>query len=128
MEEVVFNELLQQSKGLSKIREVEYESFECQQYISTMDTFSIRKIARLRSKTLACKLNHKSANSDNLLCRAGCMEEESQDHLLNCWNIHGEVSDIDISFVRRRDLDLNKRNLQELLKRMEVIENWCLDQ
>ena len=127
VEEVVFDELLQQSKGLSKIREVEYESFGCQEYISTMDTFSVRKIARLRSRTFACKANQKSANSCNLLCRAGCEVEESQDHLINCWNIHGEVSEMDVSFVRKRNLDSNKRNLHELLRRMDVVENWCMD-
>ena len=127
VEEVVFQELLQQSKSLSKIRELEYEGFSCQSYLTTMDTFSIRKIARLRSRTFACKANQKSANESNMLCRAGCAEVETQDHLLNCQNIHGVVSDIDTTFVKNGDLYSYRRRLPELLRRMQVIEDWCVE-
>ena len=124
---VVFHELLEQSKSLSKIKALEYKVFRCQNYLSSMDTFSIRKIARLRSRTFACKANQKSANESNTFCRAGCSEVETQDHLLNCQSIHGDINDIDTAFVKTGDLYAHRRNLPELFRRMEVVENWSMD-
>ena len=92
-----------------------------------MDTFSIRKIARLRSRTFACKANQKSAHVSNLLCRAGCSETETQEHLLNCKNILGEVVDIDCLFVKKEDFDCDKRSLQEIFRRMDMVESWCVE-
>ena len=127
VEELVFQELLEKARSLSKISELEYDEFGSQRYLSTMDTFSIRKIARLRSRTFACKANQKSAHTSNLFCRAGCSETETQDHLLNCKNILGEVAEVDCLFVKKEDLDCHKTNLQELIRRMDIIENWCVE-
>ena len=127
VEDVVFQELLEEARSLSKIRDVEYNEFGSQRYLSTMDTFSIRKIARLRSRTFACKANQKSAHASNLLCRAGCSETETQDHILNCRNILGEVADIDCLFVKKEDFDCDKRSLQEIFRRMDMVESWCVE-
>lgn len=125
VDKLVFHELLEKSKSLSKIRDIEYDVFGSQRYLSTMDAFSIRKIARLRSRTFACKANQKSAHNSNLFCRAGCSEIESQDHLLNCKNILGDVSEINCDFVKKEAFDYHRRNLQELLRRIDVVESWC---
>ena len=127
VEEVVFQELLEKARSLSKVRDLEYDEFGSQRYLSTMDTFSIRKIARLRSRTFACKANQKSAHDSNLFCRAGCSETETQDHLLNCKNILGEVADIDCLFVKKEDFDCHKRSLQEVFRRMDMVESWCVE-
>ena len=74
-----------------------------------------------------CKANHRSTNVSDMCCRAGCTEEETQYHLMNCQNILGEVSEIDTTFVKTEDLCSHRRSLQELLRRMDVVENWCAD-
>ena len=82
----------------------------------------------LLQSTLVCKANQKTSHNNNLLCRAGCSEVETQDHLLNCPNILGEVGEIDCTIVKKRGLESHKRTLQELLRRMDMVENWCEEQ
>ena len=90
-----------------------------------MDTYSVRKIARLRSRTFVCKANHKSSYGMNLSCRAGCSELETQDHLINCTTIQGEVEWLDCEFLKKGDLESHPGKLKELLRRMDIAENWC---
>ena len=125
VDEVVFRELVQEAKASSKTKELDYELFECQKYLFTMDTFSARRIARLRSRTLACKANHKSTHGNNLSCSTkGCSEVETQEHLLNCKNIQGDVGEVDLTFVKKGDLDGDIPRLRELLRRVEMVEEW----
>ena len=126
VEEVVFHELVEVSKVSSKTKDLEYEQFACQKYLLTMDTFSVRRIARLRSRTVACKANQKSTWGTKLSCRTkGCSEVETQEHLMNCKNIQGDVGDIDSTFIKKGDLDCDIPRLHELMKRMEMVEQWC---
>ena len=128
VDEVVFRELVQEAKASSKTKELDYELLECQKYLFTMDTFSARRIARLRSRTFACKANHKSAYGNNLSCRTkGCSAVETQEHLLNCRNIQGDVCEVDSTFVKKGDLDGDIPRLRELLRRVEMVEQWCTE-
>ena len=124
---VSFHELQQESKNLSKISELEYLQFSCQNYLLTMDTYSVRKIARLRSRTFVCKTNHKSSYGTDLSCRAGCSELETQDHLINCAVIQGDVGRMDCEFLKKEDLESHPGKLKELLKRVNIVENWCAE-
>ena len=123
VEEVVFHELVEVSQVSSKTKDLDYEQFACQKYLLTMDTFSVRRIARLRSRTFACKANQKSAWGTKLSCRTkGCSEVETQEHLMNCRNIQGDVGDIDSTFVKKGDLECDIPRLRELMKRVEMVE------
>ena len=45
--------------------------------------------------------NHKSTHGNNLSCSTkGCSEVETQEHLLNCKIIQGEVGEVDLTFVK----------------------------
>ena len=124
VKKVVFEELQQELKVSSKMKDVTYDMFSCQKYLLTMDAGSVRKIARLRSRTFKCKNNHRSSNSSNLLCRTGCLAIETQDHLLNCKVIHGDVPEMDSCLVREMEVDSYSGDLRELLRRVDVVENW----
>ena len=124
VKEVVFDDLQQELRASSKMKEVQYNQFSCQKYLQAMDAVSVRKIARLRSRTFRCKANHRSSNSSNLGCRTGCPAVETQDHLLNCKNIQGDVAELDSSVVRKVDVDCYSGAVRELLRRFDVVENW----
>ena len=49
---------------------------------------------------------------------------ETQDHLLNCKNIQGDVAELDSSVVRKVDVDCYSGAVRELLRRFDVVENW----
>ena len=126
VQESVFQELVGEARGASKTQDLEYQQFSCQEYLWELDAYSARKIARLRSRTFSCKANHKSSHSD-LSCRAGCLVVETQEHLVNCSKIQGNVTEIDLAFVKKANLECDGSRIRDLLKRMEVAENWCDD-
>ena len=56
-------------------------------------------------------------------CRAeGCVEEETQDHLLNCVKIHGDKELIPLSFTHTFDVHSDIARLREVMKRMDTVE------
>ena len=49
------------------------------------------------------------------------------EHLVNCSKIQGNVTEIDLAFVKKANLECDGSRIRDLLKRMEVAENWCDD-
>ena len=124
VEKKVFTELLQSAKASSKCKDLEYESFGVRGYLTSMSAKSARKIARLRSKMFVCKSNHKSSHKD-LVCRACGVEEETQDHLINCRQIHGdEAGTIDVPQCVNTNPEDDLVTVDALLKRMTSVEQW----
>ena len=125
VELAAFNELCKARLESSKIRDIDYESFKCQTYLSKLDTVSARRIARIRSRMLVCKGNHKKSHVKNMSCRAGCNEDETQDHLLNCTKIHGEVVPLSSSFANNiEEEEENWFVLREAMRRIDNIEKF----
>ena len=44
---------------------------------------------------------------------------------MNCKNIQGEVEELDSTFVKKGDLGNDIPLLRELMKRVELVEQWC---
>ena len=123
VDEVAFFELLQSRSESSKLKNIAYESFKCQPYLSQIDAKTARRIAGIRSRTVSCKRNHKQSYR-NLACRAGCDSEENQDHLMNCVKIHGNVTLLESSFAYEIDVNKDLQILREAMRRMDTIEKF----
>ena len=122
--EVAFSELSASLQESSKLKNLKYDSFQCQSYMEMLDARTARRIARFRSRTLFCKRNHKDAYKD-LSCRACGDTEETQEHVINCRQIHGKVDDLDLSFMFKMDeVKNNLRVLQEVMSRMDTLEEF----
>ena len=124
VDEIAFSELNVSLEVSSKLINIRYDSFRCQQYLEMIDARSARRIARIRSRTLSCKRNHKDAYKD-LSCRGCGIVEETQEHFLNCEEIHGEVDELDLSFMfKMDDVEDNLRVLREAMRRMDTLEEF----
>ena len=123
VEATAFSELCITAMDSSKTKNVKYESFKCQRNLFKLDAKSARRIARIRSRTLVCKANHKNSYN-NLSCRAGCDEIETQDHVLNCVYIHGEVEPLYSSVAYEIDKEVNWSMLREVMRRIDSIESF----
>ena len=73
----------------SKTAKFFYDELKCQHYITQLAPKVARMMFRVRSRTVKCKANHKSSFRGNMLCRLGCQIEETQQHVVNCREIHG---------------------------------------
>ena len=82
IESKIFKELCEEALTGSKTKDLCYKSFCQRRYLTELDSISARKVARVRSRMVRCKANQKSSHRD-LLCRAGCEEVESQEHVVN---------------------------------------------
>ena len=82
-----FNYLMSAKDKLSKVKDVQYEIFKCQNYLlpNQMDNKTVKFLFLARSRMLNVKNNFKSGNSDHF-CPV-CLdqnENDTQKHLLNC--------------------------------------------
>ena len=78
-----FQELLEEKKKLSKIKNINYDSYDIQPYLkSNVFTSEERNLLyALRSRMHPAKLNFKKMHSNNLYCSYGCLANEDQRHL-----------------------------------------------
>ena len=121
-----FTELSKCASESSKIQSNVYETYNSQKYLSVLDAKSSRRLARIRSRTISCKRNHKESYKD-MSCRAeGCVEEETQDHLLNCVKIHNTRELVSLSFTNTFDIHNDIAKLLEVMKRMDTVEKFKL--
>ena len=124
VEAKVFKQLCEAASKASKTKELTYTSLSTSKYLLSLPKIAARKIARFRSRTFLCKGNQKSSHV-NMNCRAGCEIVETQEHLVNCVSIHGStVVDIDTSFVKGSDPEIDTRKLYQLLERLTAVEVW----
>ena len=120
VERKVFEELREKANGASKTKDLLYETFAPCSYLYSMDPFSARKIARFRSRMVLCKANQKSAHM-SMSCRAGCEAIETQEHLVNCVEIHGKGQEnIETTAIKNMQVEI----LQLLVKKLTVVEEW----
>ena len=68
----------------SKTSNLQYKSFQQQQYLCQYRYKDACTIFKLRSRSIDCKANHKSSNKSNLLCRLCETCDETQRHIINC--------------------------------------------
>ena len=84
-----FHDLTTECMSMKKTKNLEYTSFQPQEYIKSLPGFATTAILRIRSNTLPCKVNHKASFIDTT-CRHCKQAREDQEHVINCFRVHGE--------------------------------------
>ena len=101
-----------------------YATFAPQEYLNRMDPVAVRKVARFRCRMVLCKGNQKSAHAD-LLCRAGCVDFDTQEHLVNCPTIHGDNQVIvDTSLFTGDVGNIDPEVIRALVEKLTIVEEW----
>ena len=83
VKKAAFDYMSKEKRGLSKIKDIRYDSLKIQDYLISPD-FNPKErnlLYALRSRSHPAKLNYRKMNSSNLLCSLGCQEDEDQTHI-----------------------------------------------
>ena len=78
-----FEYMIMEQKGLSKIKDINYDSLKIQDYL-TSPNFNPKErnlLYSLRSRAHPARINYRKMNSSNLKCSLGCQEDEDQYHI-----------------------------------------------
>ena len=113
--EHAFKELQDRAKEFSKIKNLQYTQLSEQPYLTAYQPKIASTIAKLRSRSVDCKNNRKSSQTD-LSCRLCGKEEETQQHMVNCSHVsQGPPLRLDDTIM---DVQLNNENVLEVCKRV----------
>ena len=119
VKKAAFESYLKERNALSKIKDVQYSELKIQDYLKDkMFNRSERKLLyALRSKCYNAKQNFKSLYKNNMNCRFGCMENESQEHILTqCTPVSGD------SCIQYSDIFENVTKQKQSIKQFLVID------
>ena len=85
IQEAAFNYLEAEKSSRSKVMNIKYKKLATQKYIKSnqFTNQEVYLLSRLRSRNIAVKDNFSGMYPDTL-CSLGCLETESQQHLLEC--------------------------------------------
>ena len=95
MDNAAFEYLEEQKNKHSKVKDIKYIKLEIQSYIVTenLTNVEIYTIFALRSRMTKVKKNFSNQFNNNLLCKLGCSDMDSQVHLLECIYIQDKMKD-----------------------------------
>ena len=113
---------------MKKTELLDYETFECQNYLTDMPPLDAEVIFRARLNSISCKGNMPNSHRTNMICRLCGVYEETQGHVLNCARVRQEKECLDMSMVY--DLaNADPYDLKELCCRVrtfkDLIEQEC---
>ena len=117
-----FSRLETLSSSMAKVKLVKYQSFSCQQYLREFEWKSASILFKLRGRVADCKANRKSSLSQegDSLCRACGVDEETQEHIINCEKVSlDDKGKIDITMVYR-DLSTNDPVIRAIIERYDL--------
>ena len=79
----------------SKIKNIKYKKLQIQSYILSegFTNEEVQTLFALRSRMIRVKKNFSKQFSPNLSCKLGCIDEEGQEHLLDCKHILSNLED-----------------------------------
>ena len=83
VEKAAFDYMIKEKNGLSKFKDIKYESLKIQDYLKS-EKFSPNEknlLYALRSRSHSAKMNYKKINSSNLMCTLGFQNVEDQSHI-----------------------------------------------
>ena len=104
-----FNYLKQKLRTHSKVKHIEYKSFETQKYMTSpiFTDIEVNLLHRLRSRSTECKENFKQKYiHTNIRCSLCDVENEDQRHLLSCRVIQ--------QYIRSNNITISKVEYQDL--------------
>ena len=117
-----FSRLESLSSSMAKVKLVKYQSFSCQKYLREFDWKSASILFKLRGRVADCKANRKSSLSQEVdsLCRACGVDEETQEHIINCEKVSlDDKGKIEITLVYR-DLSTNDPVIRAIINRYDL--------
>ena len=97
--------LLSEKAKKSKLKELEYEKLECQNYLrsSELETREKKLLFQIRTRMIDVKANFKNHYSD-IFCPLGCENEDDQTHVLHCKILLQNNNDITTCNVEYSDI------------------------
>ena len=111
----------------TKTKDLHYTSLETQSYITEYHHKQASIIFKLRSRSIDCRVNRKSSNPD-LSCRLCEVEEETQEHVVNC-PIVTEGPSLDISVLFTEMISAHDPLVMDICSRVEnfnsLVNNKC---
>ena len=102
VEKAAFDFMIKEKNGLSKIKNIKYESLKIQDYLKS-EKFGPKErnlLYALRSRSHPAKMNYQKLNSSNLMCTLGCQKIEDQNHIFEkCSVLNTKEEQIRINFI-----------------------------
>ena len=101
----------------SKLDNLKYQTLEIQPYLASSKIYPdlAQKIFKWRTRKENFKVNFRNGN-DDLSCKLGCMEDDSQENFLNCKVIQDYVLTHKTDYFK-----IFSRNVSEVKSTMQVI-------
>ena len=118
VKKAAFDYMSKEKRGLSKIKDIRYDSLKIQDYLISPD-FNPKErnlLYALRSRSHPAKLNYRKMNSSNLLCSLGCQEDEDQTHIFEkCRFLKTDGGPIRLDYIYE-DIFRQKEAIQNIFK------------
>ena len=105
-------------KFKTKTKHLSYNFFISQPYMHHYSHKQASIIFKLRSFSIDCKGNRKSANND-LTCRLCKAADETQHHIINCPRVCGDGTLLDLSEVLNCDFAAEAEVVVEICRRVD---------
>ena len=110
----------------SKLDNLKYETLEIQPYLASSKIYPdmAQQIFKWRTRMENFKVNFRNGNND-ISCKLGCMEDDSQENLLNCTVIQDYlyVGETDYFKIFSRNVNQIKLTMQVILKAWHIRTN-----
>ena len=116
---VAFRTLVDECSNMKKTKQLRYETFCCQPYLTTMSPCDAGILFRARLHSINCKANMPGASQDRS-CRLCGESAETQEHIINCWHVKGDKELLDLTHVY--DAEADPGILRELCRRLRRFE------
>ena len=118
VEKAAFEYMIKEQKGLSKIKDINYDSLKIQDYL-TSPNFNPKErnlLYSLRSRAHPAKINYRKMNSSNLKCSLGCQEDENQYHIFEkCSFLSTKKEEIRLGFIFE-NIENQKEAIEKILR------------
>ena len=110
---------------MKKTEGLNYDTFDCQTYLTEMTPLDAEVIFRARLRSINCKGNMSSSYRTNMSCRLCGTADETQEHLVDCVKVRNEEDHLDLSIVNDlasadpsdvKELCYRVRTFNELIK------------
>ena len=105
LQEAALQELKREYESKNKSMNLKYETLETRKYLKVMNPADARLVFKVRSRTLDCKVDSEFRYKD-MICRGCQCALETNVHIVNECNIHGDINQVNVSSEEIDDLKI----------------------
>ena len=109
--------------AMSKAKPLVYDSFKSQKYLSTLPAYLATFLLKIRSRTLSCRVNHRSSSQKDLQCRLCHQAVENQEHTINCFEITKDEEWLTLNEYTSPITHLDRERLTKIYDRFTRFQN-----